>query len=179
MKLIGSLALLCLLCLATPVNALVMRGLVSEVSDGKTVVFITSNQKMTVTLQGVDAPDLTQDYGEVARQHLASLVLGKEISIELVGLNPGRIMGKVVCNEMDIGLQVIRDGVAWYDPVNGESLNDLERKVYVAASKPPEASNADCGRMVRPCHRGNGDELRRPGRQISQWPGVIALRGGV
>jgi endonuclease YncB( thermonuclease family)/thiol-disulfide isomerase/thioredoxin len=135
MKLIRSLAPLFLLCLATPVNALVLRGLVSEVPDGKTLVFISSNRKLTVTLEGVDAPDLMQDYGEVARQHLASLVLGKDISIELTELKPDHLMGKVICNQLDIGLQVIRDGVAWYYKVNGQNLDDLERQLYAAAEQ--------------------------------------------
>ncbi len=121
--------------LAAPANAMVLRGLVSEVPDGRSVVVISNGRKVTVFLKGVDAPELKQDFGDVARQHLASLVLDKAVEIDFSELKSGYVIGKVIYNQVDIGLQVIRDGAAWYDEKNGRSLTEAERDVYAAAEQ--------------------------------------------
>lgn len=135
MNLNRSLVPLFLLCFAAPANALVLRGFVSEVSDGKSVVVITSNRKLTVVLKGVAAPELKQEFGDVARQHLASLILDKEVAVDFTEFKDGHVVGKVICNEMDIGLQVIRDGAAWYDRNSDHNLTEVDRRVYAEAEQ--------------------------------------------
>jgi endonuclease YncB( thermonuclease family)/thiol-disulfide isomerase/thioredoxin len=135
MKLQRSLVLLFLLCFAAPVNAVVLRGLVSEVSDGKSVVITSSNRKLTVVLRGVAAPELKQEYGDMARQHLASLILDKEVAVDITEFKVGHVVGKVICNQMDIGLQVIRDGAAWYDKNGDHNLSEAERRTYAEAEQ--------------------------------------------
>jgi len=124
-----------LLCLASPANALILRGLASEVPNGNSIVIRSNGQRLTIFLKGVDAPELKQEFGDEARQHLASLVLGKAIEVQVDELPDGHVVGKVICDRMDIGLQVIRDGVAWYDTTKVNSLSDEERRSYVDAEQ--------------------------------------------
>ena len=124
-----------MLFLAVPANAMVLRGLVSEVPDGRSAVVVSNGRKMTVFLKGVDAPELKQEFGEVARQHLASLILDKAVEIDFTELKGSLLVGKVIYNQTDIGLQVIRDGAAWYDIKNERSLTEADRGVYAAAEQ--------------------------------------------
>lgn len=135
MKLKRILLPLLLLCAAAPANALVLRGIVTDVPDGKSIVIFSNNRKLTVVLEGVEAPELKQEFGDVARQHLESLILNKPVEVEFSEIQPGHVVGRVTCNKLDIGLQVIRDGAAWYDRREEVALTDVERGVYADAEQ--------------------------------------------
>ena len=120
---------------SAPANAVVLRGVVTEVRDGESVVVLSGGRNFVVSLVGVDAPELDQDFGDASRQHLAYLVLDKPVEIEFSQLQSDRVIGKVICSQRDIGLQVIRDGVAWHDKTSGRSLSDIERSVYAEAEQ--------------------------------------------
>jgi len=116
-------------------HAVVLHGVVAEVADGQTVVVLSNGRKLTVSLKGVEAPELKQHFGDVSRQYLASLILDKSVEVELREFKLGQVNGKVIWNQLDIGLQVIRDGAAWYDKVNGQNLTEAERTVYASAEQ--------------------------------------------
>lgn len=128
-----------LLCFAAPANALVLRGVASEVPTGNSIVIMSNGQRLTIVLTGVDAPELKQEFGDIARQHLATLVLGKKVDVEFSELTVGHVVGKVTCDQVDIGLQVIRDGAAWYDTKKVNSLSEGERRTYVEAEEAARA----------------------------------------
>lgn len=127
--------ILFLMFLAAPANALVLRGVVSEVRDGRSIVVTSGGRKLVVMLKGVDAPELKQEFGEVSQQYLASLILDKPVEIDFSQLASDHIVGKVFCNQLDIGLQVIRDGAAWFDKTSGYTLSEAERIVYADAQQ--------------------------------------------
>lgn len=116
-------------------NAVVLRGVVIEVPDGQSVVVFSGGRKFTVVLKGVDAPELAQDFGDASRQHLAYLVLDKTVEIDFSQLHGDHVIGKVICNQLDMGLQVIRDGAAWHDKAASQSLSEAERSVYAEAQQ--------------------------------------------
>lgn len=120
---------------AAPANALVLRGVVSEVRDGQSIVVISGGRKLVVVLKGVDAPELKQEFGDVAQQYLASLILDKPVEVDFSELQKDHVVGKVFRNQLDIGLQVIRDGAAWYDKTTGYTLTEAERTVYADAQQ--------------------------------------------
>lgn len=135
MKIMRIVLPLFLLVMASPASAIVLRAKVAEVRDGKSLVVVNGSRSLTVILVAVDTPDLLQEYGDVAREHLASLVLGKEVQVEFTQLQSTNVVGKVAYNNADIGLQIIRDGVAWYDKSNDQDLSGAERTVYAAAEQ--------------------------------------------
>ncbi|HVQ40544.1 MAG TPA: thioredoxin domain-containing protein [Pyrinomonadaceae bacterium] len=120
---------------AAHANALVLRGVVSEVRDGQTIVVVSGGRKLFVVLKGVASPELKQEFGEVSQQYLASLVLDKAVEVDFSQLASDHVVGKVFCNKLDIGLQVIRDGSAWFDKTSGYSLSEAERTVYANAQE--------------------------------------------
>lgn len=130
MKLTRLFLLLIVLWCAKPAQAIVLRGVVLEVLDGQTIVVTASNRKMTLVLAGVDAPELKQDFGDLAQQHLANLILNKGVEVEVAELQMSSVLAKVYCNRVDVALQMVRDGVAWYDPSTTYQLTELERRLY-------------------------------------------------
>ncbi len=125
------LIILCAPVLPTP---LIMRGVVCEVRDGRSIVIDTHNRKLNVVLRGVDAPELQQDFGDRSREHLASLILNKSVAIDFSQLKGQHVVGKVILEGRDIGLQTIRDGSAWMDRRPLE-LNESETAIYDAAEQ--------------------------------------------
>lgn len=136
MKTASIILILCLsLVSAVPAKAIILRGVVTEVRDGQSVVVLSGGRNFVVSLIGVDAPESDQDFGGASREHLAYLVLNQPVEIEFSQLDSDRVIEKVICSQKDIGLQVIRDGVAWHDKISGRSLSEIERRVYAEAEQ--------------------------------------------
>lgn len=126
-------ALLLLLSYA-PADASFFRALVAEVPDGKTLVVVSSGRRLTVVLKGVQAPRDERE-ADQARRHLAALALGREVVVEYTGLRGSNIYGRVHCGEMDLGLQLVRDGAARYDGAPDNTLGDAERRLYADSER--------------------------------------------
>jgi endonuclease YncB( thermonuclease family) len=73
---------------------------VTRVLDGDTIEVLTQeNSTLRIRLQGIDAPEKTQAFGDTAQQQLTALILNKEVSIESDKKdNYGRLIGKVTRN---------------------------------------------------------------------------------
>lgn len=127
--------LLLLISLLPPAYAVVLRGVVTEVRDGNTVVVYSGGRNFTVSLLGVDAPDLQQDFGEAAREHLAYLVLEKPVEIDFTQLEGDHVVGRLISEKSDIGLQVIRDGTAWNDKASSRTLSEVQQQLYSDAEQ--------------------------------------------
>lgn len=136
MKLTRLLPLLCIFCFATPAAGSSLRAVVSQVLDGQTILVSTGpNRTLTVVLVGVDAPELKQEFGDVAQKHLESLILNKGVEVEIAQMRTSALVGRVYCNGIDMGLQIVRDGVAWYDESSNQNLSEVERRLYGEAEK--------------------------------------------
>jgi endonuclease YncB( thermonuclease family) len=72
-------------------------GRVVAVTDGDTIkVLGASNTMHKVRLTGIDAPERGQPYGTASRDHLVSMVAGKEVKVESSKKDRyGRALGKV------------------------------------------------------------------------------------
>jgi endonuclease YncB( thermonuclease family) len=85
--------ILCFCCLARAD----ITGRVVAVTDGDTIkVLDASNTEQKVRLTGIDAPERGQPYGTASKDHLASMVAGKEVKVESTKNDRyGRVLGKV------------------------------------------------------------------------------------
>ncbi len=136
MKRTLALFLLTLVCGVVSVKASVLEGQVVEVHDGRTVTVENTGRRIKVALKAADAPERDQPYGEAARQHLAALVLKRYVSIEYTGLGPQAILiGRLFCDDRDVGLQMIRDGAAWFDRSYEANLGALESSSYAESER--------------------------------------------
>jgi endonuclease YncB( thermonuclease family) len=137
MKRTLAITLLAVLCLSLRANAKTLLVSVVEVQDGKTIIVENAGRRIKVILKGADAPELDQPVGDVARQHLSDLILGKQVSVEFTGMDYGSryFIAKVFSGEVDVSLQMIRDGAAWYDRRYEREMNDVERHLYAESEQ--------------------------------------------
>lgn len=107
------------------VRAETINGRVVAVSDGDTVTVLDADRNQhKIRLMGIDAPEKAQAYGQRSKQHLSSLVFGKEVLVEWDKRDRyQRIVGKIFVSpaacqsyvkSVDAGLEQIRAGLAWW-----------------------------------------------------------------
>jgi len=126
------LLLIFVLFLSNIVNAKTIEGLVIGVADGDTIT-VLDQQKNTykIRLQGIDAPEKKQAFGEKSKQSLHDLVHGKQVRIEYDKEDKyGRIVGKITLDDLDICLQQLVLGMAWHYKKYQNEQSVADRVVY-------------------------------------------------
>jgi micrococcal nuclease len=111
-------------------SAATLQAKVVEVESGNTLVVNNINRPLRIRLKGVAPPEPGQPFNESAREHLKSLVLEKAVTVVYTHLADGYLEAKVLLNGVDIGSQMLRDGVAWYDRASDYELNEDDRNLY-------------------------------------------------
>lgn len=124
-----SCALVAVACVV--VEAASLYGKVIEVNSGDVITIFNLNRPVRIKLLGVDAPELDQAFGDVAKKHLSDLVFDKPVLVHYEGIAADKsLIGRVLVNDADIGAQMIRDGAAWFDARNSDRLQATDREVY-------------------------------------------------
>jgi endonuclease YncB( thermonuclease family) len=119
-----------LLCLSAAVSAATLQAKVTEVPSGNTLVVANINRSMRIRLKAIAPPESGQPYSDVARDHLRQLVLEKAVTVEYTHLADGYLDARVFLNGVDVGSQMLRDGVAWYDRTAAYELSQPDQKLY-------------------------------------------------
>jgi endonuclease YncB( thermonuclease family) len=88
---------------------------VVSVIDGNTIEVQTEeNVKQRVIIAGIDCPELTQEFGNEARQFVESLILQKQILVKIIGKDrKGNYLGIVMVGDIDLRTQLLKEGLAW------------------------------------------------------------------
>lgn len=89
-----------------------INGKAIEIKDGKTFILENDKGKYLIELQYVEIPS-DKDFSKIVKEHLEKLILGKNVDFYLKEVKENKNIGKVIVNEIDISLQLIRDGAAW------------------------------------------------------------------
>ena len=95
------------------------QGIVAHVIDGDTfrVRPVGSNSKsdsLRIRIDGIDAPESCQQYGEQSTAALKKLIVSKEVTILSKRFDDyGRDVAKISLNNMDVGGWMVRNGHAW------------------------------------------------------------------
>lgn len=103
---------------ADAAQPLAIEGRVVGIIDGDTIDVLESRgivlRERRVRLAGIDAPEKAQDFGNRARQHLASLCAGKAAHVDVVNIDRyGRAVGYVTCEGVPANLEMVKRGLAW------------------------------------------------------------------
>mgnify|MGYP003591386991 CR=1 FL=1 len=84
------------------------------ITDGDTFNCLSENQKKTIRLYGIDAPEKKQAYGQAARQYLSRQIFGKTVSVTSFGEDAyGRILGRVRMGDHEVNHKMVVAGYAW------------------------------------------------------------------
>ena len=108
---------------------------VVKIMDGVTIETLDSARHTErVRISGIDAPERKQAYGTQARQRLADLVGGREVTVYWDKRDRyGRTVGKITVDGRDVGLTMIRDGFAWWYWKYADEQNPADRMLYETA----------------------------------------------
>ena len=119
---------------ATQGSASQMQGKVVDILDGERITVVSVSQPVKVKIMALATPTGTQRFADVATQHLKDLILNKYVAVSYNSMNAdGFIVGRVMLTGMDVGSQMIRDGVGWYDKSEAANLGETERQSYVGS----------------------------------------------
>lgn len=115
-RLAGCLFLLLGLALPPAAAAAIWAGTVTHVSDGDTlwVRLQRGGAPRAVRLDGIDAPELCQTYGETARAALVGRVLGQTVQVRVRRHDDyGRALARISLRGQDVGGWLVSQGHAW------------------------------------------------------------------
>lgn len=89
-------------------------GFVKSAHDGDTISLQQEGRTIKIRLSSIDAPELSQPGGPESRQHLADMILGKEVDVVIYNKDKyGRSVGTIYLNGQDINERMVTDGYAW------------------------------------------------------------------
>jgi micrococcal nuclease len=93
----------------------VMHGKVISITDGDTLKILVDNSQVTVRLDGIDAPEAKQSFGDKSKDALAKHVFGKTVRVRTSEKDKyGRTLGTVFVGQQDINAKMVQEGWAWH-----------------------------------------------------------------
>ncbi len=104
-------------------------GTVVSVYDGDTITVLTTRkEQLKIRFYGIDAPELRQAYGAVAKKALSNLLFQKEVSAEIIVPKDkyGRVVAKIFVGDTCINEEMVRLGFAWSYQDTTKSTPDFE-----------------------------------------------------
>lgn len=86
------------------------------IQDGDSIVVLTEdNLQFKIRLEGIDCPELYQDFGQNAKQATTALCFNKKVRIEKSGVDRyGRTLAYVYVGSLCINNELLRQGMAWH-----------------------------------------------------------------
>ena len=120
---------------ASAAHAETINGQVVSVSDGDTLTLADpSKQVQAIRLLGIDAPELTQDFGQKARAALSALAFNQQVTADCRTMDQRlHKLCVVSIGGQDVGLEQIRAGMAWWDKQYSAQQSAKERADYEQA----------------------------------------------
>lgn len=99
----------------SPALADIIYGKVVGVADGDTITVLTrSKAQIKVRLTEIDAPEMSQPYGQKAKQALSDIVFQKDVKVDTDKKDRyGRFLGRIYVGSIDANLYMVENGYAW------------------------------------------------------------------
>jgi micrococcal nuclease len=130
------------------------------VSDGDTISTMIAGRAVKIRLEGIDCPEIGQDFGTRAKQFTSALVFGKDVKVKEYNLDRyGRTVARVYVQGRDVSLELVKAGLAWHykkyssDPVLAEAEDQARRAKTGLWSMPSPVPPWD----FRKSHRRQGE----------------------
>jgi endonuclease YncB( thermonuclease family) len=107
-----------------------IEGEVVGVGSGDTIAVLdNNNREYQIKLEGIDAPEMEQEFGREAQKNLFTLVFGKTVQVDLHTAADGTVVGKVMLGDQNLSLEQLKAGLAWHDKT--AVLNQWEKEIYL------------------------------------------------
>lgn len=118
-------------------HAGVLAGQVVGVTDGDTITVLDDQRTQhKIRLACIDAPEKAQAFGHRSKEHLSSLVFGKQVTVETEKLDRyRRTVGKVIIDGRDVNLAMVVAGLAWHFKKYESEQSPADRLLYADAER--------------------------------------------
>jgi len=121
--------LLIFLFLFLPVTESINALVIGVASGDSIIVTLSDSKQLKVRLEGIDCPELDQEYGDSAKMATVALCFKKHVRLEKTGVDTyGRTLAFVYVGDLCVNRELIRLGMAWqYAQYNNDpELKQLE-----------------------------------------------------
>lgn len=120
--------------MTTVASAATLSGRVVNIADGDTLTLLVGRQHHTLKIAAIDAPERYQTWGDQSRTHLSRLAFNQSAVAECSRLDrSGYQICKVTVNTVDLGLQQIREGMAWWVRQDAHVQSAEDQSAYESA----------------------------------------------
>jgi endonuclease YncB( thermonuclease family) len=154
---------------ADPISARVV-----GVTDGDNIrVFAPPQLFIKVRVEFIDAPEKGQPFGTRAKQAMSNLVFDRQVELYSHSTDRyGRLIAMVYMNGSDVGLELIKEGMAWpFDRYLGEASTELRQR-YLDEAKYARESRLGLWSEPNPIKPWDWRHALRPGSHVEK-PGNI------
>lgn len=112
-------------------------GRVVGVADGDTLTVLDSSKKQhKIRLDGIDAPEKAQPFGQRSKQSLSDLAYNRHVQVETHKSDRyGRVVGKVLLDGTDLNLVQINRGLSWHYKAYAHEQTREDRLRYATAEE--------------------------------------------
>lgn len=129
-----------------------LQGQVVSVADGDTLTLLDRDRvQHRIRIDGIDAPERTQPYSQVSRRSLIELTQGRAAEASCKKADQyGRDICKVRVDDLDVGLEQVRRGLAWHFKRYAHEQSEADRKAYSDAEVEARANARGLWRDAEP-----------------------------
>lgn len=105
-------------------------GRVVEILDGRTMVLETNSGRMRVQIAYIETPESEQATYAIVKDHLTKMLAGTVVEFRPIRIGDTNSMGTIDLRGVDVGMQLIRDGAAWHEPLETSGQPRAEAAEY-------------------------------------------------
>lgn len=117
--------------LAPVARADTLTGHVVGITDGDTLTLLVDRQQYKIRIAGIDAPESHQAWGDRSKTNISRLAFNQTAAADCPKIDRwGRKVCKVNVNGVDIGLEQIKDGMAWWFRKYAKEQTPEDQSVY-------------------------------------------------
>lgn len=112
-----------------------LEGRIVGITDGDTITLLDADHKQhKIRLDGIDAPEKAQPFGNRSKQHLSDLAFNREAMAECGKVDRyQREVCRVIVGGTDVCLAQIQAGMAWHFKRYAKEQTRLHREQYAGA----------------------------------------------
>jgi len=145
-------------------------GRVVAIADGDTITILDSaNTQHRIRLEGIDAPESHQAFGEQSRLSLSEMIFGKDVSVSYQKVDQyGRLVGKISLDGKDINLEQVKAGMAWHYRFYEDEQTPEDREVYAKAESEARAARRGLWQDPNPTEPYQFRQEEKRERQLSR-----------
>ena len=134
----------------------ILEGRVVGVSDGDTITVLDdAKTQHKIRFAGIDAPEKGQAFGERSKQNLSALVFQKRVEARCHKKDRyGREVCAVFVSLRDVGLEQIRQGMAWHYKEYQHEQTTQDRLVYRDEEESAKAQRVGLWKDAKPVSGG-------------------------